>query len=132
MQAVDTVIAALTICERGHNLIPRVPAALLADIARALIGDRSISQKLIGLRPGEKFHELLVSDEEADRCIERVDYFVVRSQLPEIVSADKHVAALTGELNSDQFVMTYEQTKELLVASYLFVSSGKNSDEPLR
>lgn len=131
-QAVDTVIAALTICEGGDILIPRIPAALITDVARALIGDRSISQQLIGLRPGEKIHESLVSDEEAGRCVERGEYFVVRSLLPEIALAGKHVAAFTGELNSEQFVMTYEQTKELLAANNLFVGSGKNSDELLR
>ena len=83
-QAVDTVFAALNEAERGETYIPRVPSAQVTDIAEALIGDRKIETVVTGIRPGEKVHEILVSEEEAYRTIERGDYYVIQPMLPEL------------------------------------------------
>ena len=133
-QAVDTVIVALCDSKRGEILIPRIPAALITDIAKALIGDRSVAQLVIGLRPGEKVHETLVSDEEAPRTTERGDYYAVQSLLPEISPAQLKQPALMGELNSEHFVMGYEQTLQLLEKNGLLhgVNATTPSDELLR
>src|SRR5713101_9052549 len=53
-QAVDTVFAALRDAKPGETFVPRVPAATVMNIAKALIGDRSIATKITGIRPGEK------------------------------------------------------------------------------
>src|SRR3984957_15558174 len=62
--AVDTVFAAVAEGLPGETYIPRVPSAQVTDIAKVLIGDRSIKTKIVGIRPGEKVHEILVSEEE--------------------------------------------------------------------
>ena len=63
-QAVDTIFAALRGAKRGETYIPRVPSSKVTDIAQALIGDRKIKMVITGIRPGEKIHEILVSEEE--------------------------------------------------------------------
>ncbi len=70
-QAVDTIFAALTEACRGETYIPRVPAARMIDVAAALIGDAAVETVFTGIRPGEKIHEILVSEEEAHRTIAR-------------------------------------------------------------
>src|SRR5437762_5385073 len=76
-EAVDTIFAALRDAQRGETYIPRVPSAKVTDIAEALIGDQKIGIEVIGIRPGEKVHEILVSEEEAHRTVERGDYYCI-------------------------------------------------------
>ena len=45
--------------------MPRVPSARMIDLAEALIGGRPIETVVTGIRPGEKMHEILVSEEES-------------------------------------------------------------------
>jgi len=65
-----------------------VPSARMVDVARALIGDRSIEIEYIGIRPGEKIHEVLVSEEEAPRTYQRGDYLAISPILPELRPAE--------------------------------------------
>ena len=61
--AVDTVFAAIKEAKPGETYVPRAPAATMVNVAKALIGDRKIPIKVTGIRPGEKIHEIMVSDE---------------------------------------------------------------------
>lgn len=121
-EAVDTVFAALRGGERGETYIPRVPSALVTDIAAALIGDRKIQTIVTGIRPGEKVHEILVSEEEAFRTFERGDYYVIRPMLPELAGAEKTGEPIGREYSSSDNVMTKEQVGELLVDHKLTIS----------
>jgi len=121
-EAVDTVLAALRGGERGETYIPRVPSALVTDIAAALIGDRKIQTIVTGIRPGEKVHEILVSEEEAFRTFERGDYYVIRPMLPELAAAEKTGEPIGREYSSSDNVMTKEQVGELLVDHKLTIS----------
>src|SRR5580698_4822394 len=69
--AVDVIFAAVETGAAGETYIPRVPSALVMHIATALVGARPIQTRIVGIRPGEKVHETLVSDEEAHRTVER-------------------------------------------------------------
>src|SRR5438105_11593776 len=57
---------------------------LVIDVAKALIGDRKIEIQIVGVRPGEKVHEILISEEEVFRTMQRDDYYVIRPILPEL------------------------------------------------
>jgi UDP-glucose 4-epimerase len=133
-QAVDTIVAAVEQAAPGETFIPRVPAALVTDIAEILIGDRPIETRVIGIRPGEKVHESLISDEEATRTVERGEYYAIRSMLPEVDRGDHERAALVGEFSSDRFVMDRDGTKALLEQNQLLLSDRVDDidDELLR
>lgn len=113
-QAVDTVFAALKGAKPGETYIPNAPAATVVNIAKALIGDRKIEIKITGIRPGEKMHEILVSDEEAHHCIRRGDYYAILPMLPELSMGDKQPNALTKEFSSSDTVLDLEGTVALL------------------
>ena len=98
-QAVDVIFAAVQEARRGEMYIPRIPSARVMDIAAVLIGDRPVQTKIIGIRPGEKVHEILVSEEECHRTVERSDYYVILPILPEL-QAGQVVAALQDEYSS--------------------------------
>jgi UDP-glucose 4-epimerase len=113
-QAVDTVFAALREARRGETYIPTVPSARIADIAKALIAKRPIKTVVTGIRPGEKLHEILISEEEAHRSIRRGDYFVILPILPELRHAEEEAPTLTSEYSSADDVMTAAATRDLL------------------
>jgi FlaA1/EpsC-like NDP-sugar epimerase len=103
-KAVDTIFAALQTGERGDTYIPRVPSAYVIDVAKALVGDRKIKIDIIGVRPGEKVHEILISEEEVFRTIERGEYYVIRPILPELsgrVSAARSTEYSSGDVTLD-------------------------------
>ena len=120
-QAVDTVLAALREASRGETYIPRVPSARVTDIAAALIGDRKIETAVTGIRPGEKVHEILVSEEEAYRTIERGSYYVIQPMLPELLAADKQGEPLGREYSSADNVMSSDEVADLLRRHNLMV-----------
>ncbi|HJP95005.1 MAG TPA: polysaccharide biosynthesis protein [Pyrinomonadaceae bacterium] len=121
-QAVDTIFAALADGRRGETYIPRVPSALVTDIAETLIGDSKIQTQVTGIRPGEKVHEILVSEEEAYRTVERGNYYVIMPMLPELRSKDEHIEALGKEYSSADNLMSKSQVAELLKRHKLMVS----------
>jgi FlaA1/EpsC-like NDP-sugar epimerase len=87
-EAVDTVFSALRFGLAGETYVPRVPSARMVDVARALIGERSIEIEYVGIRPGEKTHEVLVSEEEAPRTYLRDGYLAISPILPELRPAE--------------------------------------------
>jgi hypothetical protein len=78
------VCAALRTAEPGEVLVPRAPSALIMDVAKAVIGDRDIEIKVTGIRPGEKIHEIMISEEESFRTVARGDFYAIRPMLPEL------------------------------------------------
>lgn len=114
-QAVDTVFAALREAKRGETYVPNAPSATVLNIAKALIGERKIEIKITGIRPAEKMHEIMVSEEEATRCIKRGDYYAIRPMLPELLDGeDLQVSALKKEFSSADTVLDLSGTNALL------------------
>jgi len=121
-QAVDTVFETLKGAEPGETYIPHAPSVTVMNIARALIGDRTIDIEITGIRPGEKMHEILVSDEEANHCIKRGDYYAILSMLPELSNnKQKEPNALTKEYSSADTVLDLDGTIALLIKHHLMV-----------
>jgi UDP-N-acetylglucosamine 2-epimerase (non-hydrolysing) len=99
-RAVDTVFAAVDKGEPGETYIPRVPTANVADIARALM-TKEVQIVYTGVRPGEKIHEVMVSEEERFRTIERDGYYVILPILPELRDQRRIEPVLAGEYSSE-------------------------------
>ena len=83
-RAVDTVFAVLNDGRPGETFVPKVPAANITDLARAIIGEKNLSIVYTGIRPGEKIHEIMVSEDECFRTKELGDYYVIVPMLPEL------------------------------------------------
>jgi FlaA1/EpsC-like NDP-sugar epimerase len=114
-QAVDTVFAALRCARRGETYVPNAPAATVLNVAKALIGDRGVEIRVTGVRPGEKMHEIMVSEEEAHHCVRRGDYFAIQPMLPELqAESGESRGELSREVSSADWVLDYEGTVELL------------------
>ena len=86
-ESVDLVFAALRAARPGETYIPQVPAARIVDMAVAMAANRDIELKYTGIRPGEKVHEVLVSEEEAPRTSIQGEHLVIAPILPELRAA---------------------------------------------
>ena len=121
-QAVNTVFTALKEAKRGETYVPDAHSATVMNIAKALIGDRRIEIKITGIRPGEKMHEIMVSEEEVHHCVKRGDYFAIRPMLPELADGPaKEKNALTKEFSSADSLLDFQGTVELLKKHKLLV-----------
>ena len=112
-QAIDLIFDAIRYANKGETYIPRVPSANIMDIADVLIGDRKIEKNITGIRPGEKIHEVLISEEERYRTVENRGYYVVESLLPEIRSKDVSYTVLNGEYTSAENLISKENLYKL-------------------
>jgi FlaA1/EpsC-like NDP-sugar epimerase len=114
-QAVDTVYTAVRHGKRGEIIIPRIPSANIMDLASGLIGDRPIKIETTGIRPGEKVHEILVSEEEGARTHPlEARYYVIQPMLPELQSNAAHGSALGREYSSRDDLLGLEEVRNLL------------------
>ncbi len=135
-QAVDTVFAAIKNGKPGETFVPRAPSATVDNIAKALIGNRKIDIKVVGIRPGEKMHEIMISEEEIHHCRRVGDYFAIKSMLPEISSTEDQTTELKGEYSSGTDVLDLAGTRALLDRHGLMnierVDFDNTSDELIR
>lgn len=134
-QAVDTVFTALREGRKGETYVPIAASTSVINIAKALIGDRQIDIEVAGIRPGEKMHEVLVSEEEANHCIKRGEYYVILPMLPELRSPTEQAPhALKKEFSSADMVLDLEGTIELLKKHRLMIEDvdSLNRSELLR
>ncbi len=125
-QAVDTVFFALKSARRGEIIVPNAPAATVLNLATALIEKRNIPIKVVGIRPGEKLHEIMVSEEERHHTVKRDNYYAIVPMLPELqIDFDHGQVCLTKEFSSEDTVLTLEQTLALLAQHHLLIGTTK-------
>lgn len=116
-RAVDTVFAAIETGGRGETYVPKVAAAKITDVAKALMGDLDLPIVYTGIRPGEKIHEIMVSEDECFRTTTRGDYYVIMPMLPELRGEENFKPALENEYSSKDDNISVEQLKRLLTES---------------
>ena len=97
-QAVDLVLYALDNMRGGEVFIPKIPSMRVTDLAAAMAPDAET--EIVGIRPGEKLHELLLTADESRHSLDMGEVFVV---LRESISWDKGVEWV-GKPLEDGFV----------------------------
>ncbi len=75
-QGVRFVINCIEQMEGGEVFVPKIPSTKVTDLARAIAPDAEL--EIIGIRPGEKLHEVLISEDEARHTVELDKMFVVQ------------------------------------------------------
>jgi UDP-N-acetylglucosamine 4,6-dehydratase len=74
-QGVDFTIRCIEQMQGGEVFVPKIPSMRITDLAKTIAPDAEID--FIGIRPGEKLHEVLISEDEARHTLELPDMFVV-------------------------------------------------------
>jgi UDP-N-acetylglucosamine 4,6-dehydratase/5-epimerase len=80
-EAVQLVLVATVKAESGDLWVRKMPASTVTDLGAALAygltGRKDYPQEIVGVRPGEKMHEVLVSEEEMWRATELAEHFLI-------------------------------------------------------
>lgn len=77
--AVQLVLRAFDDMIGGEIFVPKIPSMRVTDMAAALAPDAKI--KIVGIRPGEKLHEEMISIHDARRTNDRGDYYVIQPDI---------------------------------------------------
>jgi UDP-N-acetylglucosamine 4,6-dehydratase/5-epimerase len=93
-QSVELVIRALLEAEGGEIFVPKIPSMKIKNLAKAI--DPECTFSYTGIRPGEKLHESLISDDEARNAIEFNDVYVI---LPQAFDTTPHAFDTTIRLD---------------------------------
>nr|MCH9769449.1 polysaccharide biosynthesis protein [Gammaproteobacteria bacterium] len=75
-QGIDFVIKSFTRMHGGEVFVPKIPSIRVTDLAMSLAPDMKL--KIIGIRPGEKLHEVMCPIDACGRTLEFKDHFVVK------------------------------------------------------
>ncbi|MDY6866668.1 MAG: UDP-N-acetylglucosamine 4,6-dehydratase (inverting) [Chloroflexota bacterium] len=75
-QGVEFVIRCIENMHGGEVFVPKIPSMKMVDLAHAIAPDAKL--RIIGIRPGEKLHEVLISEDEARTTVELEDMYVVQ------------------------------------------------------
>jgi len=75
-ESVDLVLHAIEFMKGGEIFVPKIPSLLVTDLARIMAPECQIEE--IGIRPGEKLHEILMTEDEATRAHDNGKTYVIR------------------------------------------------------
>jgi UDP-N-acetylglucosamine 4,6-dehydratase len=90
-QGVEFVLQCLARTCGGEIFVPKIPSMRLTDLAEALAP--GCRQQIVGIRPGEKLHEVLVSEDDARQTVEHDDFFTM---LPPLADGSGRIPATNG------------------------------------
>ena len=76
-QAVDFVVTSLSLMQGGEMFVPKIPSMKIMDLAKTIAPDAKC--RVVGIRPGEKLHECLITAEEGRFTHEMKDRYIVLS-----------------------------------------------------
>ncbi len=74
-QGVQFVLQSLNNMSRGEIFVPKLPSTKITDIAAAIAPDCEL--EVVGIRPGEKLHEVMITEEDGRRSLEYDNYYVI-------------------------------------------------------
>ncbi len=74
-QGVDFVLSCLAMMHGGEIFVPKIPSLRITDLARFMAPD--LPTRIVGIRPGEKLHEVLITIDDARTTIELDDRYVI-------------------------------------------------------
>jgi UDP-N-acetylglucosamine 4,6-dehydratase len=77
--SVDFVISSLAMMIGGELFIPKIPSMKIVDLAKTLAPN--LPHEIIGVRPGEKIHELMITTDDAENTLELNDRYIVQPSL---------------------------------------------------
>jgi len=74
-QGVNFVLSALAMAKGGEIFVPKIPSMSTVDLARTIAPN--LPHKVIGIRPGEKLHEVMVPEDDARSTVELEDRYII-------------------------------------------------------
>jgi UDP-N-acetylglucosamine 4,6-dehydratase len=99
-QGVDFVLASLERMEGGEIFVPKIPSMNMMDLVRAIAPE--CKTNIVGIRPGEKLHEIMIPQDDARHAVEYGDYYAILPAFDEW-NADSYIKKNGGKMCPDGF-----------------------------
>ena len=108
-QGVDFVLKSFERMYGGEIFVPKIPSMKITDLALAMSGDKPY--KVIGIRPGEKLHEAMITKEDSLRTLEFKDHYVIKPTITFTQKPDysKNALGEVGKMVKDGFEYTSDK-----------------------
>jgi UDP-N-acetylglucosamine 4,6-dehydratase/5-epimerase len=85
-EAVEFVLSSLELVHGGETFVPKIPSMRITDVADAVAP--GAERRIVGIRPGEKLHEVLLTEDEARHSIDIGDRYVILPHRPVLDEAE--------------------------------------------
>lgn len=79
-QGVQFVFDSFDRMQGGEIFIPKIPSMSIMDLAKAIAPECEL--EIVGIRPGEKLHEVMITEDDARRTLEYDKYYVIQPEFP--------------------------------------------------
>ncbi|MEG3637836.1 UDP-N-acetylglucosamine 4,6-dehydratase (inverting) [Magnetococcus sp. PR-3] len=121
-QGVNFVLSSLSIMRGGEVFIPKIPSMRVVDLAKALAP--GTPHKTVGIRPGEKLHEVMITEDDSRNTVELDDRYVIEP----IMVGWPRTSFLEdqGKLVTEGFSYTSDNNSEWLDSENLFTMIGQS------
>jgi UDP-N-acetylglucosamine 4,6-dehydratase len=118
-QGVEFVLKSFERMQGGELFIPKIPSVRVTDLAQVMAP--GISQKVIGIRPGEKVHEVMCPADESHLTLEFADHFVIQPAIQFVSRPDFRMNGLgeNGTPASDGFQYSSDRNDSWLTGEEL-------------
>ncbi len=114
-QGVSFVLSSLALMQGGEIFVPKIPSMKMTELARAMAP--KLPHENVGIRPGEKLHEVMITEDDSRATIEIEDRYVIR---PPIVDwSDAHLKKAGAKPVAEDFRYSSERNPEWLDADAL-------------
>lgn len=130
-QGVDFVLKSFERMQGGEVFVPKIPSMRIIDLARAIGPD--CRMEIIGIRPGEKLHEVMVPEDEARYTVEYGDYFAIVPTYRRWNAGD-YQEKNGGTICPDGFKYSSDTNTEWLSVDQLrkMIGLAEDADDPVR
>jgi FlaA1/EpsC-like NDP-sugar epimerase len=111
----------MTHAEGGETFVRKAPACTVMDLAEAMRRKYAncrepVQIEIIGVRPGEKMHEVLVNEYEMQRCTEGSQYFTIYPEYRSFRNITAHAVGEEYTSENTERISSYEALSTLLDA----------------
>jgi UDP-N-acetylglucosamine 4,6-dehydratase len=113
-QGVDFVLSSLTMMRGGEIFVPKIPSMKMVDLAAAMAPNLPI--KVIGIRPGEKLHEMMISVDDARTTVDLGDRYAIE---PAFVEYTRQSFSEANPMTPDGFSYASDTNEEWLTGEGL-------------
>jgi len=112
-QGVDFVLSSLAMMRGGEIFVPRIPSMRMVDLAAAMAP--SVPIRVVGIRPGEKLHEVMITEDDSREALVLPDRYVIEPSFAE----HRRGARLTGARLPERFRYASDSNDEWAAAADL-------------
>jgi UDP-N-acetylglucosamine 4,6-dehydratase len=109
-QGVSFVLSSLALMSGGEIFVPKIPSMRITDLAQTIAPN--LPQEVVGIRPGEKLHEIMITEDDARLTVELNDRYVICP--PQIDWSRGHLAAAGAKQVAEGFYYSSDVNDEWL------------------